>query len=57
MLKCQDMIEENVYFGFSVPEARGHNGWESIIWQNSKSRKQRDHIFPHTESRERMGVG
>lgn len=57
MLKCQDMIEENVYFGFSVPEARGHNGWEGIIWQNSKSRKQRDHIFPHTESRERMGVG
>lgn len=50
------MIEETVYFGFSIPEARGQNGWEGIIWQNSKSRKQRDHIYPHTGSREKMEV-
>lgn len=56
LLKSHDMTEETVYFGFSVPEARGQNGREGIIWQNSKSRKQRDHIYPHTGSRKRMGV-
>lgn len=49
------MIEETVYFGFSIPEARSQNGWEGTIWQNSKSRKQRDHIYPHTGSREKNG--